>query len=120
MPTLFRVLVAADYMMRSMLQRIIEADYAAANVSMAENGLQALQSCGEETIDLLITDNYMPSLSGLSLIRGVREFDALLPIIFLSNDLLASRLAYAAGANYSIEKPFRVDDLRVALRSLLP
>ncbi len=65
--------------------------------------------------DLLLLDNEMPGLDGVSLCRALRADDrwARLPVIFLSGSGSPEmvRAMYAAGADDFVPKPLSVDDL---------
>ena len=91
-------------------------------------------SCGSDSYDLLITDNNMPKLSGLDLVRKLRAERMALPVILVSGEFPAALdLAVATGAslktlewNRSLQidaallKPFAVDELlRTVNRVLL-
>ena len=54
------------------------------NVEIANEGREALKLFEEFTIDLLLTDVYMPSQDGLDLIRQIRKMDERTPIIVMS------------------------------------
>jgi len=56
------------------------------DVILAENGLEALEKAKGATIDLVITDIYMPVMDGLKMSRALRarpEFEKV-PILYLS------------------------------------
>jgi CheY-like chemotaxis protein len=55
-------------------------------VHVAENGEQALAKLGEEKIDLIISDVYMPVMDGIKFHRTVREMPGYekLPFLFVS------------------------------------
>lgn len=85
----------------------------------AEPLLHALR---RESFDLLIVDWELPDLSGLDLVRRVREQQgSALPILFLTNrgderDVVA---ALGAGADDYMVKPTRVQELMARVRALL-
>jgi two-component system, OmpR family, alkaline phosphatase synthesis response regulator PhoP len=114
------LIVDADQLMRSVLRRIIEAELRCIEVYVAMDQEEALKQYQTRGTDMLISDTYLPLLSCVALVQELRALDAALPIIFLSADPATSRLAHAAGASYILEKPFRVDDLRVALEVFMP
>jgi DNA-binding response OmpR family regulator len=65
--------------------------------------------------DLLLLDNEMPGLDGVSLCRAIRADDrwARLPIVFLSGSGSPEvvRAMFAAGADDFVPKPLSIDDL---------
>lgn len=92
-------------------------------ISMAEDGLQALKIAREEQFDLVITDINMPNMGGLELIRNLRELDnyRLTPIICLtteSSDEQKQR-GREAGATGWIVKPFSAEKLLSVVQRVL-
>ena len=64
-------------------------------VHIAKNGKEGLRKYleNQDDIDLILTDVNMPELSGVSMVKKIREFDSKIPIIFVTarsdNDFLA-------------------------------
>lgn len=64
-------------------------------VHIAKNGKDGLRKYleNQDDIDLILTDVNMPELSGVSMVKKIREFDSKIPIIFVTarsdNDFLA-------------------------------
>ncbi len=54
------------------------------NIYCANDGVEALELLGEESIDLILTDINMPNMNGLELIAKLREINCNLPIMILS------------------------------------
>jgi len=94
------------------------------NVLVGIDGKDALKFLdGENVIDLLITDLYMPNMNGIELIRHVRA-DAnykRIPILFLTTESQRDKKmeAKAAGATGWIIKPFVPAKLLSALNKVL-
>ena len=53
---------------------------------LAEDGQEALEIVHTHDVHLLLLDMHMPRLTGLDVIRRVKQFKALLPCILLSAD----------------------------------
>jgi DNA-binding response OmpR family regulator len=95
-------------------------------VEEAEDGQEALDLLEEGEIpDLLITDSNMPRMSGLQLVRAVRESGdvalALLPIIMLTarqseQDIIEG---LKTGLDDYVIKPFSPDELAARVRTVL-
>ena len=51
---------------------------------LAADGEQAVQIVQQEEVHLVLLDVHMPKLTGLEVLRLLREFNSLLPIILLS------------------------------------
>ena len=58
------------------------------DVLLAENGLEALEKVKGASIDLVITDIYMPVMDGIKMSKALRAMPqfAQVPILFLSGD----------------------------------
>lgn len=83
-------------------------------VHVAENGAQGLELCLAHHPDLVITDNTMPLMTGLELIRKIRSQDDVrgTKIIFVSGDGGNIESAgLAAGANSFLAKPYDLGEL---------
>jgi len=79
-------------------------------VTVAEDGEQALDLLEEESFDIAIIDMHMPGKSGLEVIklfRFIEDNEKHLPIIMLSADISADALAQSqeAGADDYLTKP---------------
>ncbi len=78
---------------------------------------QALEFFSENTADLIVTDLRMPGMTGIELLREVREQNALIPVIIITahstvdNAIDALRL----GASDFIKKPFDMDELMILI-----
>ncbi|MDA8243756.1 MAG: type II/IV secretion system protein [Elusimicrobia bacterium] len=106
-----RVMVADDdQVMRMLLRKFIEnAGYEAVE---AVDGEDALTRIAEGPApDLLVSDINMPKMSGLDLVKGVRETLGLLdlPVIMLTTESSdkSQELAFKLGADDYVIKPFK-------------
>ncbi len=98
---------------------LTEAGY---RVTLAEDGLQALEVLQHQTPDAIISDINMPRLDGFGLIEAVRRIDGhrATPILMLTTESapeLKAR-ARAAGATGWIVKPFEAAKLIKALQMI--
>lgn len=102
------------------LKLTLQADY---NLEVAYRAEEALFRIERRRADLLITDLVMPGMSGIELTRRVRQtFSALsMPIIVATARSLDRdvQLAYEAGANDYIAKPFSAEEIRKRVQLLL-
>jgi DNA-binding response OmpR family regulator len=92
------------------------------DVSTASNAKEALDrlKTGYRP-DLIVTDLDMPEMSGLALIRKIRQIDASIPLIVISG-MKESRYrldALEAGADDYMTKPFHPAELSVRLQKQL-
>jgi DNA-binding NtrC family response regulator len=107
-----RILVVEDDEdMRENLQRILLG--AGYEVSLAEDGSQAITMLRAQPCHLVLTDLVMPGMNGLELLKEIRQEDQNLPVVFLS--AFGDRATYAKatelGAVDFVTKPFRAGSL---------
>lgn len=90
----------------------------ALDVQTAESGEDALAIMAKGAPDLMLLDMKMPGLSGLDVLRQMRErrYDTLTVMITAYATLEAAIEATKLGAHDFLPKPFTPDDLRVAVR----
>ena len=82
----------------------------------ADNGSVGLTHIETGNVDLVITDNQMPCLSGLDFLDRLQEqYDSHAPPVIMvtgnANDRVKER-AYRAGATAVMEKPYDLEKLR--------
>lgn len=118
-----RVLVVDDDLdMQVALEASLEdAGY---SVVIAENGLKAVEHLNnKEAFDIIITDQQMPEMNGLELLRYLQSNSIDIPTIMITAYGTISQAvdAMQAGATDFIPKPFSVEDLlRVVERVSAP
>jgi DNA-binding response OmpR family regulator len=83
------------------------------NVDTAEDGAAAWKALNDHSYDLLITDNRMPRVTGLELIKKVRSVDMTLPIILASGTVPVQELKRNPWMNLdaTLPKPFTLAEL---------
>lgn len=83
------------------------------------NGREALTLLGTTAVDLVITDNLMPEMTGRELIAAIRAVSGLegLPVILISAVRMASDVP--AQAQHYFHKPFRLAELAAVIQNLL-
>ncbi|KAI3592198.1 Chemotaxis regulator - transmits chemoreceptor signals to flagellar motor components CheY [Cupriavidus sp. U2] len=92
-------------------------------VTEAADGKEAHEVAMEEQFGMLVTDQVMPVMDGLSLIRALRATPAYasIPILMLStehDDRILDQ-AREAGASGFLAKPFDPEDLLASVHALL-
>jgi CheY-like chemotaxis protein len=89
--------------------------YAAQNVDVAEDGLQAIASVTSNAYDLILMDVHMPNLDGLEATRRIRQLanGQSVPIIAMTADAFAQDRANCieAGMDDFVAKPFIPEEL---------
>lgn len=85
----------------------------------AETGRNALDLLANESVDAVLLDVNMPDMSGMELLRAIREDDGqrLLPVLMLSADGEEETISrcYELGANDYLIKPYQPNDLKLRL-----
>jgi CheY-like chemotaxis protein len=116
-----RVLVGDDNeQMRRLIVELLQAD--GHDVSEAANTGEVLEQVSHARPDLLILDVQMPGGGGVEALRAIRSDPANggLPVLLLSGSVdLHVNLASEVGADAQLPKPFRIDEFREAVTSLL-
>ena len=112
-----RVLIVEDELplLRALAMNLTARDYA---VTEATTGSRALTALADRSHDVVVLDLGLPDLSGLEVIRAIRQF-ATTPIIVLSARSGSSDKVQALdlGADDYVTKPFSIDELLARLRA---
>jgi len=90
-------------------------------VAEKESGAVALQSATTEHFDCFILDVAMPEMSGIELLKKLRDRGVDTPAMFLTaHDLLDDKVAgFEAGADDYLAKPFSPRELEYRIEALL-
>ncbi len=103
---------------RVVLQTILER--AGHEVFLAGDGREALDAYEGKDIQIVITDLQMDEVHGLELITIIRDFDPRPRIIAISGTgEVQLDMAHALGAEKTLTKPVRPDQLLTAVREVL-
>jgi CheY-like chemotaxis protein len=121
MSAAYHVIIADDdAAIRSLITRVVARTYDRVTISSVSDGLDALAIYQQHGADLVITNQEMPILSGLSLIERLRVLSTTLPIIMVSAHQGIESQARAAGATHFLLKPFHIALLVQVLTGVLP
>ncbi|WP_454718879.1 ATP-binding protein [Caulobacter segnis] len=119
-----RVLLAEDNLVNQQVVRLI-LEQVGADLTVVENGQEALEAFQADSFDLVLMDMQMPVMDGLAAVRAIRAFEAeqrrpRTPIKTLSANALAEhhRAALAAGADDHVAKPITAESLIKAVVSI--
>jgi CheY-like chemotaxis protein len=115
-----RILVVDDEpMVRALITRALTDE--GYEVVPVANGRAALDAArrAEVGFDLIVTNNYMPGLTGPELVARVRQDFPDLPILHIDDIARRGRLGHLPTDVPTIYKPFSVTALQDAVRKLL-
>jgi len=110
------LIVDDDDLMREFLKETIER--AGMETIAVPSGQKALEVVKKQTVDLIITDMQMPRMSGLDLIKKVKETSpkTLIVVITAFGSIDNAVEAMAAGAFHYLLKPFTPDALEAIIQ----
>lgn len=117
---MFHILVVDDDKnTRLLMQAILEAERY--TVSLASNGLQALEMLEKQHIDLIVLDVMMPGMDGYELTCELRAARNDVPILMVSAKQLPAdrRQGFIAGTDDYMVKPVDEEELLLRIRALL-
>lgn len=112
-----RVLVADDSStMRKIILRSLNA-VGVTEITEAADGQEAVSLFKPGLFDLVLTDWNMPGMTGLEVLKTIRQQDTSIPIIMVTTEAEKSRVleAIQAGVSDYLVKPFTADTLREKL-----
>lgn len=93
------------------------------SVVFAENGLDAIEKLGTDTVNLIMTDLNMPYMDGIELIKTLRADPGLsnIPILMVTteNDEAEKEKALSSGADGYLVKPVSGDKLSQNIKDLI-
>lgn len=89
------------------------------DVTVIEDGRQALEYALQQSYDLLLLDVMLPSLNGIEVCRRVRAISDVPIILITARDAVMDRVAgLDAGADDYIVKPFAIEELLARIRTI--
>lgn len=90
-------------------------------VKVAETGVEGVNMFREQRFDLIILDNMLPEMDGVSVCQTIRLEDTEVPILFLSaKHTSQDRITgLKAGADDYLTKPFEFEELLLRINALV-
>ncbi len=91
------------------------------SVSVANNGEVAIAELKKDIYDLIISDMKMPKVSGLELLRNVKQIapNSVVVIVTAFGTTESAVEAMKLGAYDYIQKPFQMDNIRLVVKNAL-
>lgn len=117
---MFHILVVDDDKnTRFLMRAILEAERY--SVSLASNGLEALDMLEKQHIDLVLLDVMMPHMDGYEFTRELRAAHNDLPILMVSAKQMPAdvKQGFIAGTDDFMTKPVDEEELLLRIRALL-
>jgi len=115
-----KILVVED---ESGIARILqlELEHEGYEVGLAFDGKQGHEMINSGEYQLVLLDVMLPKMSGIEVLRQVRQSGNLIPIILLTaRDTVPDKVSgFEHGANDYITKPFAVEELLARVRNIL-
>jgi DNA-binding response OmpR family regulator len=90
-------------------------------VTVAEDGLAALDCLREDNFDMMILDLMLPKMGGMEVIKKVRETNIRFPVLMLTAKTTDEDRTFGleAGADDYITKPFHLPELLLRVKGIL-
>jgi DNA-binding response OmpR family regulator len=110
--------VSLSYIITCALEGMSDYGY---EVKTAANGAEGLAAWEEFHPDIVVSDIEMPVMSGLEMVRKIRQTDREIPIVFITGktapgDVIAG---YETGVNNYIKKPFTPGELDAHIKAMI-
>lgn len=120
--SIFRILLVEDAPDQSLLLSALLQKLGPFDVTLSQDGVQALERAQEGGFDLVLTDLNLPGMDGFELTRKLKSAFPDLPVLAATGytDPNYVEGAYRAGVDALMTKPVDPEDLESRLRELLP
>lgn len=91
--------------------------YKGCQTTSVEDGEEALEYIDKNFYDLYIIDINIPKVSGLEVLKYIRQKDLITPVIIITASLELENLktAYKNGCDEYIKKPFYLEELEIKI-----
>ncbi len=91
------------------------------DITTANDGASAISAARTARPDVVVLDVMLPDMSGLEVLRRLREQNPSLPVLLLTaKDAVEDRIAgLTAGGDDYVTKPFSIEEVVLRLRALL-
>lgn len=89
-------------------------------IDVAFDGIEAMKLLRNNSYNVVITDAEMPGLDGMKLCKFIKSNYSTVYIIGISGSIHGLKGLSDAGADICFSKPFHIDEIRKAIKNLLP
>ena len=114
------LLVEDDDDFRGLAHTIIDLDLAMPHeVLEVTNGYDAIRVCSEAKPDVMVLDLHLPKMSGLHVLRAIREMPRPPCVIAWSADPFALRRAVSLGAEHGFDKGDEIQGMLSVIEACL-
>ncbi|NVM22665.1 MAG: response regulator [Desulfobacterales bacterium] len=117
-----QVLVVDDFVQMRRILRDVLKQIGFRNIADAEDGLAAIRVLKKQKIELILADWNMPNMTGLELLKAVRNDESLksIPFVMVTAEAQESAVleAVQAGATNYIVKPFTASTVEEKLKDI--
>lgn len=115
-----KILIAEDNISLRQLM-CIHLERAGHKVSVASDGVQALEVMDHNPIDLIIADIMMPNMDGYRLIEELRSANIETPVLIVTakDTMDDKRIGFRAGADDYMTKPVDMEEMILRVEALL-
>lgn len=117
-----KILIVDDFATMRRIMKNILKQIGFSNIIEADDGTTALEELKKSTVDLIISDWNMPKMTGLDLLKNVRDTDGLKDIPFLMVTAEAQKQnvidAVQAGVTNYVVKPFTAEAISEKLEKI--
>ncbi|UNK20568.1 response regulator transcription factor [Paenibacillus sp. N3/727] len=99
----------------------IELEYEGYRVGKASSGTEGLEAYRSGSWDLILLDIMLPNMSGIEVLRRIRQQNVVIPVILLTaKDSVEDKVSgLDLGANDYVTKPFQIEELLARVRAAL-
>jgi len=118
---IFKILLVDDEpLVRTTLKSILLL-FKNYKIMEAEDGISALEILGKKDVDLVIADINMPRMGGIELLRTIKDFDPLIPVVIITGFpvLDVAVEAMKQGASDFIVKPFKIEQIELVVQKTI-
>ena len=119
---MYTILFADDQaVMRDAVSNVLRKEPDVAAVSLAADGAEAVELCGQSRFHAVVLDIAMPVLSGIQALGAIKQLWPSLPVVMLSTstDAYTVRQCLKLGALGFVAKQSAFDELIKAIRVVL-